>query len=58
MTSTVVGIAAGVVCIFVGMITAGPLSSFWDVTSVFITIGGTVSALIMSFPFDQLKGTI
>ena len=58
MTSTVVGIAAGVVCIFVGMITAGPLSSFWDLTSVFITIGGTVSALIMSFPFDQLKGTI
>jgi len=58
LTSTIIGLAAGVVCILVGMLLAGPLSSFWDLTSIFITIGGTCSALVMSYPFSQIKDTI
>ncbi len=58
MTSTVIGLIVGVVCVLVGMLLAGPLSSFWDLTSIFIVLGGTFGALIMSFPFSQLKGTV
>lgn len=58
LSSTIVGLAAGVVCILVGMLLAGPLSSFWDAVSIFITVGGTFSALIMSYPFSTLSGTI
>lgn len=58
ISSTIVGLVAGIVCIVVGMLLAGPLSSYWDLTSVFIVIGGTFSSLIMSFPFSQIGDTI
>ncbi len=58
MTSTIVGLVAGVTCVLVGMLLAGPLDSFWDLTSLFITVGGTLGSLIMSFPFAQLTDTV
>lgn len=54
LTSTIIGLVAGIVCVVTGMLLAGPLDSFWDKTSVFITIGGTMGSLIMSYPFSQL----
>lgn len=58
MTSTVIGLVAGVVCVFVGMALAGPLTAFWDATSIFIVLGGTFGASIMSYPMSQVTGTI
>jgi chemotaxis protein MotA len=53
--STIVGFAIGIVCIVFSIMGAGELKSFWNLPSVFITIGGTLGAVIVSFPFKQLK---
>ena len=37
------------------MIDFKQLLNFWDVTSVAITVGGTIGALIFGFPWSVLK---
>lgn len=57
--STTIGLAAGAVCIVVGIFWGGSdLMTFWDPSSVFITIGGTFSALMMSFPLPLVLDTL
>mgnify|MGYP000843902364 FL=1 len=56
--STTFGIIGGVICIVVGIMINGKLIDFWDPASIFITLGGTVSALIISYPMPQLLDTI
>lgn len=56
--TTLIGIIAGVTCVVVGILLSGDLISFWDPTSVFVTIGGTFSALVISFPVKQIKDTL
>lgn len=58
-SSTIIGLIAGVVCIVIGIFWGGSdLMTFWDVSSVFITVGGTISALMISFPFPLLLDTL
>lgn len=56
--TSILGVVIGVVLIvFVGI---GPkdLSSFWDPQSVAIVLGGTLAAVIASYPFSMLKETV
>lgn len=53
--STIVGFAAGVVVLVYGIMTNGSLASFYDVGSIFITLGGTAAALLMNFPIKSIK---
>ena len=53
--STLVGYAVGIFCIVYSIKLAGNGRTFLDWTSVFITIGGTLGAVIVSFPVDRLK---
>jgi len=52
---TIIGLGAGVFVLIQGILQNGSLSSFYDVGSIYITIGGTVCALLMSFPLGSLK---
>jgi chemotaxis protein MotA len=53
--ATIIGLVLGIACVLFGMITGGgDMMQFWDPASVFITIGGAVSATVMSFPLSNL----
>lgn len=52
--STIIGIVAGFALIVWG-IKFQNLGNFWDPQSLALTLGGTVAAVIASFPFNQLK---
>lgn len=52
--STIIGIVLGFALIVWG-IKIPQLGNFWDPQSVALTLGGTVCAVIASFPFSQLK---
>ncbi len=52
--STIIGIVLGFALIVWG-IKIPQLPNFWDPQSVALTLGGTVCAVIASFPFNQLK---
>ena len=53
--SSIIGVVAGLVLvIFVGI---GPskIGNFWDPQSIAIVLGGTLAAVIASYPFSMLK---
>lgn len=52
--TTLLGIVLGAIVIISG-IGMGNLSDFWDIDSIFITVGGTLCAVLATFPFNQLK---
>ena len=51
---TVLGFAAGIVVMLMGVTENGSLSAFYDVGSIYVTIGGTLCALLMNFPLKSL----
>lgn len=56
--TTLIGLIGGVVCIVIGIIWAGSLSDFYDESSIFIVIGGTICAMIISFPIKDLLAAL
>jgi len=55
--ASIIGLAAGTVCIILGILMAkGNLLLFWDPASVFVTLGGSLSALILSVPLSKFLG--
>ena len=52
--STIIGLVLGFALIVWG-IGIGQLGNFWDPKSLALTVGGTVAAVIASFPFGHLK---
>ncbi len=53
--TTVIGILAGVSCIVISILIQGELLNFWDVSSVFIVLGGVIASTIVSYPSKALK---
>ena len=51
--ATIMGFIFGTVFIVISIMLKGSLSTFWDSASVMITIGGTFSALLISYPLDK-----
>ena len=54
--STVLGLVVGTVCIIISIFWGGgnPARDFFDESSVFIVFGGTISALLVSYPMPKL----
>jgi Flagellar motor component len=52
---SIIGLLAGVGVLIQGILSNGTLKAFFDVGSIFITIGGTVTALMLNFPMKTLK---
>lgn len=61
---TSIGMLAGVVCVIYGIMVGGTgsigqrLKIFYDLSSIFITIGGSFAALLINYPLGQLRKMI
>ena len=53
---TIAGAVVGVACIVVGILIDGVLLDFYDLASIMIVLGGVLSATLISYPLDTLKG--
>lgn len=53
--TTIAGIVVGFVVIIAGMLMSGSIGNFLDASSVFIVVGGTLAAIVASFPLSILK---
>lgn len=53
--ATLLGVIVGLGAIGWGMTAGGSLSTFWDLSSVAITLGGAVAGTLIAFPFSRLK---
>lgn len=53
--SALAGFAIGITCVLYSIKMSGSLKTFLDWPSVFITIGGTLGAVVVSFPPERLK---
>lgn len=53
--SAVLGFAIGILCIISAVFFSGDMKQFWNLPSFFITIGGTVGVMVVSFPMSKLK---
>jgi len=58
--ASLIGFLAGVAMMIYGMIlsTKGNMRAYWDLPSVYITVGGSLFATMMSFPMSQFKTVI
>ncbi len=56
--TTVIGIVGGLLLIVLGGIGIGSVGSFFDPNSIFIVLGGTLAAVVASFPLSILKETV
>ena len=52
--TSIIGIIAGFVFVFYGIMDSGSIWNFVDYPSIIIVVGGTISAIIASFPFLSL----
>lgn len=53
--STIVGMVVGLAIILAGIMSSGNIMNFVDIPSLLIVIGGTIGAIIASYPFSVLK---
>ncbi len=51
--STIIGLLAGIILLGLGMATGGSLRIFWDLPSIYITLGGSLAAMLVHFPLSQ-----
>ena len=58
--TTITGFLAGVACIIISILISdgGNLGSFFDLPSIFITLGGTIASTIVSYPGKMLKSLV
>ena len=49
---TGVGLVACFGVVIYGIIQGGPLRLFWDVASIYITFGGSIAALLMTYSME------
>ncbi len=52
---TGVGLVLGIALVIYGIVIGGPLILFWDFASLLITVGGSFSALLITFSLDEIK---
>ncbi len=55
---SIVGFVGGIGVLIYGIISGGDIRSYFDKGSVFITLGGTLTALMLNFPLKSLKAVL
>lgn len=53
--TTIIGIAAGALCILISIMMKGSMDAFFDLSSVFIVLGGTIASTVVAFRAKSLK---
>lgn len=57
-TGTIAGILFGVICIVISILLNGSLLTFWDLPSVFITIGGGIASTLIGYRINEVALTM
>lgn len=52
--ATIIGVLAGLGCILFGILIGSSITTFIDIPSMLITIGGTIAATLMAFPLPEV----
>jgi len=52
--TTLIGFVAGLIFIYVGIILEGEINNFFNLAAIMITLGGTVAATLIHYPFSQI----
>ncbi len=55
---TIIGIVVGLVLVLVSIILKASLLAFFDVSSILIVVGGTISATLVAFPMKSVMGAV
>ena len=53
--TTIIGIITGLICIIASILFKGSIKAFFDLSSVFIVLGGTIASTIISYRGKSLK---
>lgn len=53
--ATIIGVVFGIVCIVVSILISGDLMSFYNLPSIFITVGGGLASSIISYRLSEFK---
>lgn len=53
--ATLAGIFLGIVCIVVSILLDGSLSAFYNLPSIFITLGGGIASTMICYRFDEMS---
>lgn len=53
--STIIGLLSGIILFLVALASGGPLGTFFSLSGLIIVLGGTISATIIGYPFEQVK---
>ncbi|MBF8983089.1 flagellar motor protein [Lutibacter sp. B2] len=53
--ATILGIVVGTGFILMGIFTGGSLMAFYDTSSIFIVIGGTIAGTLVAYPMNKVK---
>jgi chemotaxis protein MotA len=56
--TTIVGLIAGFTLIVIAIFNGGELAGFIDISSLLITVGGTLAATLIHFPLNQIVGIV
>ncbi|MCH8124636.1 MotA/TolQ/ExbB proton channel family protein [candidate division KSB1 bacterium] len=56
--ATIIGIFSGIGLIFTTIYLQGSLSSFIEVGSIFVVVGGTVAATLINYPFREILSVV
>ena len=51
---TSVGLILGIILMLYGMLLGSSLKIFWDLSSVIITVGGSVAALLITYSLEEV----
>lgn len=54
----IIGMILSIASVLATILMSGHLADFWDPTSVFIVLGGTIFSTVASFSFPQLKSAV
>lgn len=53
-----IGLIGGIILIISGILAGGVLKTFYDIGSIYITIGGTFAVLLINFPWSTIKSAV
>lgn len=53
--STIIGLVSGIILFLIALASGGPLGTFFSLSGLIIVLGGTISATIIGYPFEQVK---
>ncbi len=56
--ASIIGLVLAIILIVSGMLLNGSLLMFFDMTSIFIVVGGTLGGIIAAYSFKQLRNSV